>query len=190
MMLSGGFMKKKISAILILFMIIPVSLFAEYSILVPRPGDNTFIVADKDGDTMPLDDYIYYKSWHNLLLQNMGDNIYMITEDDDNVLVIGENASPRDVEFAARFNDISTIINIGQLLPEDIIEDLDDGDMLMTSRYDKLYEVLLERYDLDAYTIRRGDRIMIDDGEYVPSHEGKEVYVSCPHCGHSFRIYI
>ena len=45
-------------------------------------------------------------------------------------------------------------------------------------------------YDLDAYTIRRGDRIMIDDGEYVPSHEGKEVYVSCPHCGHSFRIYI
>ena len=183
-------MKKKISAIFILFMIIPVSLFAEYSILVPRPGDNTFIVADKDGDTMPLDDYIYYKSWHNLLLQNMGDNIYMITEDDDNVLVIGENASPRDVEFAARFNDISTIINIGQLLPEDIIEDLDDGDMLMTSRYDKLYEVLLERYDLDAYTIRRGDRIMIDDGEYVPSHEGKKVYVSCPHCGHSFRIYI
>ena len=168
------------------------SLFAAYSIMLPDRGRDDFIVASKDGDTIALDNNVWYKRWNGLLLENMAPSVYMITENDDSTLIIGRKAAIEDIRSVIRLNSIDIIIT-EKLLPEkviEVIEDFDGDEIVTTERFDKLYEIMLEKNDISASTVKRGDRINISDGEYVPHRSEKEILVSCPHCGHTFRIYI
>lgn len=172
-----------------LFLLLSLPLFADYSILLPDRNRYDFIVASEDGDTIALDDNVWYKRWNGLLLENMAPSIYMITENDDSTLIVGRKAAIEDIRSVIRLNSIDIIIT-EKLLSEKVIEDFDGDEIVTTERFDKLYEIMLEKNDISASTVKRGDRINISDGEYVPHRSEKEILVSCPHCGHTFRIYI
>ncbi len=180
------FRKILIGLFLLLFSL---PLFADYSILLPDRNRDDFIVASKDGDTIALDNNVWYKRWNGLLLENMAPSVYMITENDDSTLIIGRKAAIEDIRSVIRLNSIDIIIT-EKLLSEKVIEDFDGDEIVTTERFDKLYEIILEKNDISASTVKRGDRINISDGEYVPHRSEKEILVNCPHCGHTLRIYI
>lgn len=159
-------------------------LFADYRILLPDKDRDDFIVASKGGDTIALDNNVWYKRWNGLLLENMAPSVYMITENDDSTLIIGRKAAIEDIRSVIRLNSIDIIIT------EKIIEDFDGDEIVTTEHFDKLYEIILEKNDISASIAKRGDRINISDGEYVPHRSEKEILVNCPHCGHTLRIYI
>ena len=123
------------------------------------------------------------------LLENMAPSVYMITENDDSTLIIGRKAAIEDIRSVIRLNSIDIIIT-EKLLSEKIIEDFDGDEIVTTEHFDKLYEIILEKNDISASIAKRGDRINISDGKYVPHRSEKEILVNCPHCGHTLRIYI
>lgn len=180
------FRKILIGLFLLLFSL---PLFADYRILLPDKDRDDFIVASKGGDTIALDNNVWYKRWNGLLLENMAPSVYMITENDDSTLIIGRKTAIEDIRSVIRLNSIDIIIT-EKLLSEKIIEDFDGDEIVTTEHFDKLYEIILEKNDISASTVKRGDRINISDGEYVPHRSEKEILVNCPHCGHTLRIYI
>ena len=113
----------------------------------------------------------------------------MITEKDDSALIIRRKAAIEDIRSVIRLNSIDIVIT-EKLLPEKVIEDFDGDEIVATECFDKLYEIILKKNDISASIVKRGDRINISDGEYEPHRNEKEILVSCPHCGHTFRIYI
>ena len=119
----------------------------------------------------------------------MAPSVYMITENDDSTLIIGRKAAIEDIRSVIRLNSIDIIIT-EKLLSEKIIEDFDGDEIVTTEHFDKLYEIILEKNDISASIAKRGDRINISDGKYVPHRSEKEILVNCPHCGHTLRIYI
>ena len=179
--------RKAIAIIALVLAALP--LFSSYSVILPERGRKEFIVVSDNGETKALDDTVWYKRWNGLLLENMAPSIYMITEDDDEVLLIGRGATADDIESTMRYADADFIIT-ERLITERAAELFEGDTMLTTERFDNLYAVMLERNGIEAKPVRSGERIMISDGEYASPASEREILVSCPHCGHSFRIFI
>lgn len=176
------------SLTIITIMLMATSLFASYSIALPERGIPHFSVISDDGDTIALDDYIWYKRWNGLLLERIDDGIYSVDEDGSSVLLIEEGADIVDIRDALRFNDgIELMISALPILDTDAMEDEGVKDVIIMTRLSERERVRLEALGFDIEERRPGDVVQIGgDG----TEEAERVLVTCPYCHRSFSIYL
>ena len=56
------------------------SLFAAYSIVTPESSDGMYMLMNAVGETLPLDDDLYYKEWNGLLAEQLNTGIYKVRD--------------------------------------------------------------------------------------------------------------
>ena len=172
---------------LISAMLIASSLFASYSIALQERGYPHFAVISRDGDTIALDDYIWYKPWNGLLLERIDDGIYSVDEGGRSVLLVEEGADITDIRDALRFNDgIGMIISALPVLDTKAMEAEGVMDAIITHRLPAREKARLAALGFTIEERRPGE--VVDIGRRVQEEE--RILVTCPHCHHAFSIYL
>ena len=64
------------------------SLFAAYSIVTPESSDGMYMLMNAVGETLPLDDDLYYKEWNGLLAEQLNTGIYKVRDNGESVVIV------------------------------------------------------------------------------------------------------
>lgn len=165
------------------------SLFAAYSIVTPESSDGMYMLMNAVGETLPLDDDLYYKEWNGLLAEQLNTGIYKVRDNGESVVIVTKPYSVDLLRYALWSQmDINTVV-----MPVlDAIEpsELKDSGVTQVITFTEPTELderfySLQQIKLDA--IDYGDIIDIVDGN-AAIDEKTEIAVSCPHCGETFTI--
>lgn len=187
-------MRKAVLAFIVMAMfVLPLS--ADYTVILPERGSDLFTVMDGRGDTIKLDDSVWYKRWGNLLLEQMDDGIYRIHEDGKSVLVVSRRVDDDDLERVLwRSADVSLITDGADLDEEDIVDSSVKFIATTERHMDPKEALFLERNGVTVTEIMPGSYVDVRDSRPVVKESqpssGEKVMVRCPDCGSTFYIYL
>ena len=168
---------------------------AAYSIVLPSSPDGDFSVIADDGQEIALDeDYIWYKMWNGLILEQIDDGVFTITDEYGAVsAIVPSGALGSMMRFPLMsLSDARTVIIHGPLPSYEVLEDTcPDARIVVTSpRQDRQIEIL-RRKGLDVVSASRSGIVDIVDGKaMVDGMDGETVIVVCPHCRTSFSVRV
>lgn len=181
-------MRKALSVLFIILSMLPLS--AAYSVVIPETADGNYLIMDSLGETLPLDDTLYYKEWSGLLAEQLNTGIYKIKENERSIIIVTKSYSMDLLRYALWSQmDISAIVV--PVLPD--IEPSELRDSKITQAVTLTEPSVQEKssyyiHNIDIDTIEPGDVIEIVDGNALI--EEKEIVVYCPHCGETFTVKI
>ena len=182
-------MRKALSILFMIIALLPLS--AAYSVVTPASPDGEYMLLNAIGETLPLDDNLYYKEWSGLLAEQLNTGIYKIRENERSAIVVTKPYSMDLLRYALWSQmDITTLIV--PALPDIEPSELADSaisEIVTFSRASELDERLYSIQGIEVHTVEPGYIVDIHDGKPLID-EGRQIHAVCPHCGETFVITI
>ena len=180
-------MKRAVS--ILAFIIASSSLFAAYSIVTPESSDGMYMLMNAVGETLELDDDLYYMEWNDLLAEQLNTGIYKVRENGESVVIVTKPYSADLLRYALWSQmDIKTVIMpvLNAIEPSEL-KDSGVSQVITFTEPTELDERFYSLQQISLDTIDYGDIIDIVDGTAVID-DMTEIPAVCPHCGEAFTI--